>query len=142
MPELPDTDFSDVNLYSAIHQVLEAEQASDAAERRVGRRHSYRCIQLIAPILGGRLPNQSQFQPVQCDDLSSSGLAYLSEEPAESEQLIVALGVVPFMFIKTQVVRHEQVVRGGRAMFRVACRFVSRIVERQKADIPIASSVA
>jgi hypothetical protein len=129
-------------LYSAIHQVLEAERASDAAERRVGRRHSYRCIQLIAPILDGRLPHQSQFQPVQCDDLSCSGLAYLSEEPAESEQLIVALGVVPFMFIKAEVVRYDQVVRGGRAMFRVACRFVSRIVERQQPETPVASSVA
>lgn len=129
------TSFSDANLYAAIHQVLEAERASDGSERRHGRRHAYRCVQLIAPILDGRLPNQSQFRHVQCDDLSGGGLAYLSDEPAESDELIVVLGVVPFVFVKTQVVRQEQISRDGRSLFRIACRFVSRVVEGNPAAV-------
>ena len=135
MTQTAQTAFSDANLYAAIHQVLEAERAAEGSERRQGQRHAYRCLQLIAPIVGGRLPNQSEFRHVQCDDLSCGGLAYLSDEPAESDELIVALGVVPFVFIKTQVVRQEQIVRGGQSLFRIACRFVSRIAEGNSAAV-------
>ena len=136
MTQTAQAHFSDANLYAAIHQVLAAEQASEGSdERRRGQRHSYRCRQLIAPIVGGRLPNQSQFRHVQCDDLSCGGLAYLSDEPAESDEFLVALGVVPFVFIKTQVVRQEPIVRDGQSLFRIACRFVSRIAEGNQAAV-------
>jgi len=141
-PTAAEVSFSDLNLYSAIHQVLEAERASDSAERRIGRRHAYRCVQLIAPILGGRLPNQSQFRLAQCEDLSCGGLAYLSDEFAEGEELIVALGTVPFMFIKARVLRQDRVARGGQSIYRVACQFVSRIVERPAAAGSAADSLA
>ena len=136
MTQTAQSAFSDANLYAAIHQVLEAERASEGAERRRGQRHAYRCLQLIAPIVGGRLPNQSEFRHVQCDDLSCGGLAYLSDEPAESDELIVALGVVPFVFIKTQVVRQEPIVRGGQSVFRIAGRLLCDLPKAMHAAHP------
>jgi hypothetical protein len=118
---------TDGNLYAAIHQVLEAERARDLSDRRMGQRHAYRCTQLIGPILDDQLPSQSQFRHVQCDDLSCGGMAYLADEVAASDELIVVLGTVPFLFLRARILRHDQIVRSGKIMYRVACRFVGRI---------------
>jgi hypothetical protein len=125
---------TDATLFSLVHGVLEAERQREAKERREGRRHSYRCLQLIAPLRDGELPDQSMFQPMQCVDLSAGGLAYLTPELPDSQQLIVALGTVPFLFLTAQIVRHERVVREGQATYRVACRFTGRIVDRGAGD--------
>jgi hypothetical protein len=123
----------DAKFYSLVHSVLEAERRRDLDERRGGRRHPYRCLQLIAPAREARLPNKSEFRQVQCVDLSSSGLSYLSTEIPPSDRLIVVLRLDPFMCLLAEVVRHEELVHEGQMMHRVACRFSGRI-EAQERD--------
>ncbi len=124
---------TDRNLYAAIHQVLEAERnsvsqsAQEQGNRRMGPRHPFRCRQLIGPIVDGQLPNQSQFFHVQCDDLSCGGMAYLADDLVTSGELIIALGTVPFLFLRARILRQEQVLCDGKLIYRIACRFIGRI---------------
>jgi hypothetical protein len=124
---------TDRNLFEAIHRVLEAERNSvlqlrqEQSNRRTGPRHPYRCRQLIGPIVDGRLPSQSQFFHVQCDDLSSGGMAYLADDMVTTDELIIALGTVPFLFLRARILRQEQVIRDGNLVYRIACRFIGRI---------------
>jgi hypothetical protein len=117
---------TDVALYGLVHEILEAERARDAAERRDGHRHSYRCIQWIAPMQEGRLPSAHQFQPVQCVDLSADGLMYLADAPPVGNELVVALGGERPICVKAQVVREEFIVHEGQPAYRIACRFTGR----------------
>src|SRR5437588_12611092 len=87
----------DAKFYSLVHSVLEAERQRDLNERRGGRRHAYRCLQLIAPAGEGRLPDKSEFRQVQCFDLSSSGLLYLRREVPECGGLVAVLGLEPVL---------------------------------------------
>jgi hypothetical protein len=123
----------DAKFYSLVHSVLESERRRDLDERRGGRRHAYRCLQLIAPAHEARMPDQSEFRQVQCVDLSSNGFAYLATEEPPSDRLIVVLGVEPFICLLADVVRREEVVHEGQRMHRVACRFSGR-VEAQERD--------
>jgi len=119
----------DVTLYGLVHGVLQAERARDNAERRDGRRHSYRCTQLIAPLQEGLPPGELQFRPVQCVDLSAAGLSYLSDEPPPGSALVVALGNEQPICLSAQVIRQERIVHESRFVHRVACRFTGRAIE-------------
>ena len=121
---------TDVSLYGLVHGVLEAERARDVAERRDGRRHSYRCIQSVAPMRAGRLPEASQFRPVRCVDLSAAGLSYLDDESPVASNLIVALGTDNPVWMIAAVVRDEFVAVDGEHLHRVACRFTGRAAVR------------
>jgi hypothetical protein len=120
---------SDVTLYGLVHGILTAERARDDAERRAGRRHSYRCTQLIAPLQDNVPPGQLQFRPVQCVDLSAAGLSYLSDEPAPGIAVVVALGNEPLICLSAEVIRQERIVHESRFLHRVACRFTGRAIE-------------
>lgn len=119
----------DVTLYGLVHGILAAERARDIAERRAGRRHPYRCTQLIAPLQEDRPLGELQFRPVQCVELSAAGLLYLSDEPPPGNELVVALGNKPLICLLAQVVRQERVVHQSRFLHRVACRFTGRAIE-------------
>src|SRR5438128_939607 len=115
----------DAKFYSLVHAVLEAERRRDLNERRDGRRHPYRCMQLIAPACG-HLPDKSEFRQVQCVDLSPNGVSFLAAELPLANRLIVVLGLEPFICLLAEVVRREATTHEGRSMFRVACRFSGR----------------
>lgn len=114
----------DATLYSLVHRILEAERERDIKERRVGRRHEYRCIQWVAPF--GETSGAEKFQPVQCIDLSAAGLLYLSDDPPPAAELVVALGGETPIRLHAEVVREQRVVHQGRFRHRVACRFIGR----------------
>ncbi len=117
----------DAKFYSLVHTVLEAERRRDLDERRGGRRHPYRCTQLIAPFVEGRLPDKSQFRQVQCVDLSANGFSYLAAEAPANERLIITLSLDPFICLLAQVVRCELRTQELGVVYRVACRFSGRI---------------
>jgi hypothetical protein len=123
----------DAKFYSLVHTVLEAERRRELCERRGGRRHPYRCLQLIAPFGEGQLPDKSQFRQVQCVDLSANGFSYLAVEAPTSERLIVMLSLDPFICLLAQVVRCEIRTQDEGILYRVACRFTGRI-EAQERD--------
>ena len=117
----------DAKFYSLVHTVLEAERRRDLDERRGGPRHPYRCLQLIAPFIDGRLPDKSQFRQVQCVDLLANGFSYLAAEAPSSERLIVVLSLDPLICLVAHVVRCELRTHDDATLYRVGCRFSGRI---------------
>jgi len=120
----------DPDFFAAVHQMVERDQTARQRERRGGDRRPYECLQLVAPYRDEKLPDQSQFIRVQCQDLSAGGFSYLVPEAPDYQHLIVALGAVPFTFLIAQVMRHATVVHGDASEFLVGCRFTGRIETR------------
>jgi len=118
----------DTGFFAAVHQMLERKREESASDRRgTQSRHDFHCMQLIAPVIDGRMPDQSMFRRVQCLDLSQNGFAYLSPEPPTEESLIVALGSVPFTFLSAQVMHHRPIAQGSAIEYLVGCRFTGRL---------------
>ena len=120
------TGLTDAGFFSLVHHVLHAHRSaeSDPDERQ---RHRYSCLQLVAPLVDGRLPAISEFKQVLCHDLSLSGFSYLSDVAPDCEQVIVALGKAPFILMAARVVHHSETVIDGVRSEIVGCQFVARI---------------
>ena len=119
---------SDVTLYGLVHGIMAAERQRDMVERRDGRRHTYRCTQLVAPVQDDTPLGELQFRPVQCIDLSAAGLLYLDDEPPSGDEVIVALGSDQPICLRAQVIRKDPIVHDGRSLHRIACRFIGRAI--------------
>jgi hypothetical protein len=134
MTPLPTATGADANFYALVHELIEAEKAfadgrRPAAEGRASGRRQFDCQQLLAPYDGARLPSQSEFRAVACQDLSPGGFSFLLPERAEFEAVVVALGQVPFKFFTAQVQNQSRVRHRGRMAYRVGCQFTGRIAE-------------
>lgn len=121
---------TDVTLYGLVHGILEAERAREAAERRAGRRHPYRCMQLVAPYYENMPRAELQFRRVQCIDLSAAGILYLADDSPPTSELVIALGADRPICLRARTVRDESIVHAGRSLHRVACRFTGRAFEQ------------
>jgi hypothetical protein len=122
---------ADASFYEQVHQMVEAERdfalQGASAEQRADDRRAFECPQLLAPFDGVRLPSQSEFRTALCQDLSPGGFAFVSSERVEFEQLVVALGQVPFKFFTARVQNQSPVRLRGRSAYRVGCRFTGRV---------------
>ncbi len=126
---------ADAGFYALVHELIEAEKtltrgrssALETGEERAAGRRPFDCQQLLAPYDGDRLPSQSEFRPVACHDLTPGGFSFVSPEKVEFDQLVVALGQVPFKFFTAQVQNQTRMRLKGRLGFRIGCRFTGRI---------------
>lgn len=120
--ETPDVDF-----FALVHHLLDGAPSASVERRRADRR-DFTCVQFIAPYVDGRLPKETDFRPIRCQDLSSSGFSYLAANVPVNEFQIVALGAAPHIFLSARVVHHApQATPEGEPMFLIGCRFVARI---------------
>ena len=134
---------ADISFYALVHHVLEASREDDAAaERRTGRRRSYSCLQWIAPYIDGKLPAADEFRRVQCVDLSSSGFSYLTDDSADYEYVVVALGSPATHFLSGEIVRRTAVPHEGKNCVRMGCRFVARLDEASYRPNLLATSMS
>ncbi|MBC7852605.1 MAG: hypothetical protein IAF94_04135 [Pirellulaceae bacterium] len=108
-------------------QRLETEQT--LTEQRNGRRHVYRCLQLVAPFDGSRLPRQDEFGWAKFKDVSKSGISFLSETRPATKQLVVAVGPAPFSFLVVEVVRASKRSDLENRPYHVACRILRELTE-------------
>jgi hypothetical protein len=127
MPHVQPSSTADADLFALIHRLLDEDRLESPRERRGGKRLAFVYDQLIAPYVGERLPNQSEFQLVQCHDLSPSGFSFRSNVEPAYDRLIVALGNVPFTFLSARVVGVTPIAERHRTQFRVGCIFDGRI---------------
>lgn len=122
---------ADASFYEQVHELVEAERnlalQGRSAEQRADDRRVFECPQLLAPFDGVRLPNQSEFRTALCQDLSPGGFAFVSPSRFEFEQLVVALGQVPFKFFTARVQNQSPVRLGGQSAYRIGCRFTGRV---------------
>ena len=60
-------------------------------ERRVHQRMQFRCMQMIAPLRGGKLPSAEDFFEVHCNDLTPSGFSFFFPRNPNFVRLVIAL---------------------------------------------------
>lgn len=118
---------TDAGLLSTIESILSEQAAHAANDRRNDARRSYECTQLLAPFDGESLPQQADFRQVQCRDLSPAGFSFYTYRQPGSDQVVVALGAVPFKFFIADIVHMSISSTEGGQDFLVGCQFVSRL---------------
>jgi len=95
---------------------------------RSSPRHQYPYRQMIAPIIQCRLPTMGEFTPVECRDLSGSGLSIFLSSPPLFHELVVSLGVPPHQkYCRAEVVHVQQVAKDGDMAYLLGCRFIERV---------------
>jgi hypothetical protein len=142
----------DANFYRLIHRMLETPRDGQGPERRSASHRAYLTAQRIARWDGSRFPDESQFVPIQCRDLTRSGFSFLASTEPRFTTLVVEFGVPPHvLYVAAQVLRsipvtrdpsgavtqvidgHDPVQRPGapcdrsEQLFLVGCRFTRRL---------------
>lgn len=96
-------------------------------ERRRRQRRAFPYCQAIAPVLDGNLPKSDQFRNVECHNITAGGFAYLSENPPESNLLVIALGTPPQLtHLIAQVVHSTPTTHNGKPMYLNGCSYTGR----------------
>ena len=75
------------------------------------------------------LPLREQFRQVQCQDLSTNGIAYFSDVPPAYDRLVVALAsAFDVIYLTAAVAHYKQVGPEGQApCYLIGCRFLGRV---------------
>jgi hypothetical protein len=116
----------------------EPAQAVDAiGPREPGRsditrvaRFRYEVWQHVAPITDGQLPAPSEFESVECRDLSREGFSFFAEELPVAELLVVAMGSPPNLrFFTARVIGSPPASRHGKVGYQIECGFVSKLTQ-------------
>lgn len=106
----------------------EPEPLADYQERRTTVRRKFICWQLIAEYDGWALPTQQDFHLHLCQDISSGGISFLADERPRTDQLIIALGAIPFIFFHVRVVRSLRRKDLEGQPYQIGCRFIRRVM--------------
>ncbi len=97
-------------------------------EMRSSPRRTYQYRQLIAPLIGDRLPPRNRFFEVVCEDISAGGIAFYLDTPPDFKRVVVGLGQAPQLtFFTANIARVTEKEVDGRRQFLVGCRFTGRI---------------
>ena len=118
-------------------QLLQQHQSSSPSEnapleqpedRRRTARRNFVCWQLVAEFNGVTLPLQEDFQLRLCQDISAGGVSFLSDERPRSEDLVIALGQIPFIFFHVNFARAVRRRDLDGQPLQIGCRFIKRLM--------------
>lgn len=106
----------------------DAEESAEARERRRKLRVPFPRMQEIAPIIDGKLPDQSRFLEVRCHDISAGGFSFFLPNKPDFKELVVALGEGKQRKFFTARVLHVRAAElDGRRMKLVGCEYAGRL---------------
>ena len=95
---------------------------------RRSARHEFDCVQKIAPMVGGSLPESEQFFAVRCVEISAGGIAFILDESPDFRYVVVSLDTgVSRGHFTALVVRTTPFEEGGVTRYRVGCKFIGRV---------------
>ncbi len=117
----------DVGLFEMISSLIQEQHAASRPNRRDNERHSFPCVQLLAPFDGEHLPGPEQLRQVLCNDLSPSGFSFFAFEKPETSQVIAALGQIPPEFFVAEIVHVRPTMTTNGHDYHVGCRFLRRL---------------
>ena len=103
------------------------ERGEPLDDKRRSRRQTYVRRQLVALFDGTRLPQQDEFEWAMFRDVSSTGVAFLSENKPSTKQLVVAVGPAPFTFLVVEVVRTTKRDDLDSRPYHIGCRIVREL---------------
>lgn len=115
----------------------------DADDRAPAPRYRYQCQQFLAPWLeAGPIPPSDAFRPVQCQDISSTGISFFTPKEPESATLAITVGApTSAVLMGIQVMHSRTAYRHGQLGFLVGCRFIQRIGELSSIECEEANAV-
>jgi len=98
-------------------------------DARGEERHPYQYQQMVAPYIGGKIPTPEMFKAVQCCDLSSGGVAFLTVDRPRSDMIVITIGDERNLVYRTarvvEISEDQDEDSGG--VFRVGCQFTGRL---------------
>jgi hypothetical protein len=98
-------------------------------------RFRYEAWQHVAPMQNGELPSASEFEAVQCRDLSRAGFSFFTEDLPNADMLVVAMGTPPDLrFFTAKVAGSPTASRHGKVGYQIECEFVSKLAETYQWD--------
>ncbi|MFN0016925.1 MAG: hypothetical protein ACKVP0_01630 [Pirellulaceae bacterium] len=97
-------------------------------EFRRSSRRNFVCWQLVAEYDGKTLPVQQDFHLRLCQDISAGGISFLANERPRTEDLVIALGAIPFVFLHVRFVRAVRRKDLEGQPLLVGCKYIKRIV--------------
>ena len=96
-------------------------------DRRQRSRRAFPYVQMIAPMIDGKMPEEHRFRPVRCRDISPTGFSFLSPTPPDFQDLMVALGgETTTTYLAARVMHATIVERDNKVAYVVGCRYLSR----------------
>ena|SRR5436190_11813752 len=101
------------------------EKETSPRERRKNKRRKFGCWQLVAEFDGENLPLQRDFELFEFCDISLSGIAFEAEERPLSNDLVLALGNMPFEFFHARIVR--VVSSPNSSKLHIGCKLIKRL---------------
>ena len=120
----------DASFFKMMHesQPVALPEVEDA-DRRQRARRSYPTVQSIAPYCNENLPLREHFRQVQCQDLSTNGIAFFSDVPPSYDRLVVALAsAFDVIYLTAAVAHYKQVGPAGQPpCYLIGCRFLGRV---------------
>ena len=146
----------DVNFYNLIHQQVGSVVSDRISDRRDKRRQPFAAFQRIAVRRGERVPDESEFVPVRCNDLTRNGFSFFLPTQPDFHSLVAAFGnPSEVIYVAAEVSHYSDVLlyssgvvqpiddsgadvddrdpSGGTAtpMVLVGCRFTERLHKHQ-----------
>ncbi len=126
---------ADAAFFETVHSLIaEQDFVERTRERREGERHTFPCIQFVAPYDGNRLPAQDEFMKVACKDLSSNGFSFKSMAQPEHDQVVIALGAAPFLFYVAEIRSATPMHNSGLLEYLIGCKIVHQLTRENCKD--------
>ena len=110
-------------------RLLPDDEAEDDSppDRRVDRRRAYPYVQILAPIVGDRLPSLNEFHEVRCRDISLRGFSFYYPDPPTHEKYVAAFGAHPNqIYLVCKVIHTSSAILDGKEMVLVGCNYLAR----------------
>lgn len=103
------------------------EKEPSPGERRKHARRKYGCWQLVAEFDGENLPLQRDFELFEFCNISPSGVAFEANERPLNNDLVLALGIMPFEFFHARIVRVASSPNSSQLI--IGCELIRRLCE-------------
>lgn len=97
-------------------------------ELRLYARKPFLRSAMIAPYVATRFPTPEEFLPIQCFDISLSGISFFLPEPPTHKRYVIALGQGnDVIYTSAEVVRRQVTKLHTLAMYFIGCRLTGRL---------------
>jgi len=101
----------DASFYNLIHQIVSSGRGGKFRNRRSEERQPYTSTQRIALRRGSGVPDESDFIPVECHDLTRNGFAFFLPNKPDFDSLVAAFGAPPdVIYVSARVARCSDVL--------------------------------
>lgn len=114
-------------LLQTLQKMMVGAPRAGNSERRRSRRYSYPATQLLAPYVRGALPAASEFREVQCQDISSGGVAFAWPVEPDFDDVVIQLGLPRSPMFVTARITSVRAPSEPSGHFLIGCQFTGRV---------------